>query len=258
MRRRTSVQSQAAEQELEATQVLKQPPALEPAATDDLSVAEIQNRSNSLPAVDAPIYNFSEPALSYKIDYSDKSQWFVSEDAGATKRPSGLAAVTGTPIDLQLQVSEATNPSGFYTHDFRLRLAFFNEEGVLCELNLSAINYNPTTREYYVSSPARSLTGALLAISDSEEDMEVFCSGARFGILPGRGRGVFVETFLTYKDGWIPFSSANATKRAPTDVHGFLQTLDHIKANFRCAGLLATAQAVSGDFSAFIGNTVDV
>lgn len=217
------------------------------------------NTTNALPAPDAPRLTLSQPQHSYKIDYSNKEQWYVSSDNGKSKAGSGSAHVVGRVVDLQLQVSAAVNPTDNYTHDFRLRLAFIDASNELSELNLSAANWSAKTNSHYITSPTRSLTGALLVISESDEDMRAFCDGACFSIKPGTGRGVFVETSIAINDDrWLTMGGPQATKRVPNTLKEYMEMLDFIKGNFRAAGLFASAQAVTGELEAFLGNTIDV
>lgn len=213
--------------------------ALRDVAAEQLELSNV----TSLPPLDAPALNASEPARSYKVDFSDKSQWFASEDGGLTKAATGSAAVCGTVVDLVLQVSRAEYRDG---SDYRLRLAFYEDGGMLSELNLNAINVDRDGNPY-VTSPARSLCGALLAISEAEEDMMAFCEGARFSLRPGRGKGVFVEADLAYQGQWIGMASPSNTNRIAKDLDGFLAQFSLIKSRFRGAGLLLTSAALSGD-----------
>lgn len=219
-------------------------PAAEPASTAPLVAAPCN--AIALPPLDAPAVNADEPAISYKIDFSDRSSWHASTDGGETKAAIGSKAVAGSPVDLILQISKARRPSGFYTHDYRLRLAFYQPDGQLAELNLTAINVT-ASGELYVTSPVRSLVGALLAISDSEDDMVAFAEAARFTIKPGTGRGVFIETDLASQGRWVAMASPTNTTAASKSADGLMAELALIKHRFRAAGLLLTSQAVSGD-----------
>ncbi len=198
--------------------------------------------TTALPPLDAPAISTSDPERSYKIDFSDRSVWFYSEDGGETKHRHEWNAVAGAVVDLQLQISEAKFRDGL---DYRLRLAFAEPDGTLSELNLNAINIDPSGNAY-VTSPARSLTGALLAISESEDDMHALTSAARFTIRPGRGKGVFVNADLASNGQWIGMASPGNTNRVPRDADGFVATIALIKSRFRGLNLLMTAAAVSG------------
>jgi hypothetical protein len=202
----------------------------------------------NLPALDAPAINPNEPALSYKIDFSCKESWFVSADGGATKESIDSAVIAGAPIDLALQISKAKK--GRPGFDQRLRLAFYQPsldgEPTLAELNINAVN---TDRDgnLYVTSSARSLVGALLAISDSEDDIEAFCNGARFRLRPGTGKGIFVEVDVACGDRWVAMANPANTNRVSKEAHGFHNQLALIKSRFRNCGHLLSACAVIGE-----------
>lgn len=224
----------------------EQPAAEQPATEAAAITTAAPMNAIVLPPLDAPAVNADEPAISYKIDFSDRSSWHASTDGGETKQAIGSKAVAGMPVDLILQISKAKRPKGHYTHDYRLRLAFYQQDSQLAELNLTAINV-AESGELYTTSPARSLVGALLAISESEDDMLAFCDGARFSIKPGTGRGVFIETDIAYGQGWTAMASATNTSGASKDASGLLTQLALIKHRFRSIGLLLTSQAVSGE-----------
>lgn len=202
---------------------------------------------DELPDPDAPAINASEPEVSFKIDFKDKSQWFASEDGGATKEGTDSPILIGAPIDLMLQLSKATWNDGF---DQRLRLAFLFDDGGVGEINLNAVNHT-ATGELYVTSPARSLTGGLLAISEAEEDMAAFCRQARFTIRPGRGKGVFIDVDIPSGKRWVAMSAAARTNQIAKDPAGFHSQLALIKQRFRACGLLLTGGAISGDISGY-------
>jgi hypothetical protein len=201
----------------------------------------------TLPDLHAPALNTSEPAVSYKIDFSDKSQWFASRDSGKTKAGTGSAIVAGAPIDLSLQISKAGWGDGY---DQRLRLAFMEQEGIMAELNVNAIN-RTSSGELYVTSPARSLVGGLLAISESDDDILAFCDYARFTVKPGKGRGLFIELDIAINGRWIAAGSPASTNRVAKDPAGLHSQLTLIKQRFRAAGCLLTAAAISGDIEGY-------
>lgn len=201
----------------------------------------------ALPAADAPAISTSEPAISYKIDFSHRTAWHASTDGGKTKTSTEQAAVCGCPIDLALQISKASWGDGF---DQRLRLAFMQPDGQLAELNLNAVN---TTQagEAYVTSPARSLVGGLLAISESEDDCLAFCEGARFRLRPGRGKGLFIEVDIASNGQWVAMASPAATNQVAKDPAGLHAQLTLIKKRFRAAGTMLTAAAVTGEIAGY-------
>lgn len=227
---------------------------------DDTAAAAIETTAittaASLPALDAPSVNTNEPAISYKIDFSDKLHWHASTDGGKTKASTNTNAVGGCAIDLALQINKASWGDGF---DQRLRLAFMQSDGQMAELNVNAIN---TTQagELYVTSPARSLVGGLLAISESDEDITAFCEGARFRLRAGRGRGMFIEVDLACNGQWIGMTSPAATNQVAKDPAGLHTQLTLIKQRFRAAGFLLTAAAVIGeiaDYDSFLRHLED-
>jgi hypothetical protein len=216
----------------------------EPAAVDHIPDATNMVR---LPDLHAPAVNTSEPAVSYKIDFSDKAQWFASRDGGKTKTGTGSAVVAGAPIDLSLQISKAGWGDGY---DQRLRLAFMEQEGVMAELNVNAIN-RTASGELYVTSPARSLVGGLLAISESDDDILALCDYARFTIKPGKGRGVFIELDIACSGSWIAVCSPANTNRVAKEPAGLHSQLSQIKQRFRAAGCLLTSAAVTGEIEGY-------
>jgi hypothetical protein len=218
-------------------------PITETAAIDVSAVAIEPQTAKHLPALDAPAINTNEPAISYKVDFSDRTQWFASSDGGKTKAGTGSPVLAGAPIDLALQISKASWGDGF---DQRLRLAFMEQEGRMAELNINAVN-RTKDGDLYVTSPARSLVGGLLAVSESADDICAFCDYARFRLTPGRGRGVFIELDIACNGNWIALCSPSNTNRVAKDPAGFHAQLAQIKARFRGAGLLLTSAAVTGE-----------
>jgi hypothetical protein len=226
-------------------------------ASNSATQLDLQTQPTSnvlaLPALDAPAINANEPALSYKIDFADKRSWFASADGGASKESINSDVIVGTPVDLALQISKAKERPGF---DQRLRLAFYqpglNGDLQLAEINCNAVN---TDRDglLYVTSSGRSLTGALLAISESEDDIEAFCQGARFRLRPGRGMGVFIEVDVAVGDRWVAMASPSNTNRVCKDAAGFHHQLALIKSRFRGCGKFFSAAAVIGELEAYDG-----
>ena len=231
--------------------VAPEPVAPEPVAPEPVAPEQAGAITSpvAIPALDAPSVNTNEPAVSYKIDFSDKLHWHASEDGGKTKASTGSLAVGGCPIDLALQISKASWGNGF---DQRFRLAFMQADGRMAELNINAIN---TTQagELYVTSPARSLIGGLLAISESDEDITAFCEGARFRLRAGRGRGMFIEVDLACNGQWIAMTSPAATNQVAKDPAGLHTQLTLVKQRFRAAGFLLTAAAVIGEIADYDG-----
>ncbi len=205
---------------------------------------------NSLPPIDAPAVNAGEPECSYKIDFSDKNSWFASTDGGKTKERLGYDTVMGCPVDFALQINAAKGREGF---DQRLRLAFIEPdgaEGCLAELNINAINLSKQG-DLYVTSSGRSLAGALLAISESEDDMTAFCNGARFRLRPGTGKGIFIEVDVAHEQRWIGMASPANTNRIAKDARGYHAQLELIKSRFKACGLLFSSAAVIGEIEAY-------
>jgi hypothetical protein len=124
------------------------------------------------------------------------------------------------------------------------------QEGVMAELNVNAIN-RTASGELYVTSPARSLVGGLLAISESEDDMLAVCDYARFTIKPGKGRGVFIELDIAVGGRWIAVCSPANTNRVAKDPAGLHAQLTQIKQRFRGAGCLLTSAAITGEIEGY-------
>lgn len=204
-----------------------------------------------LPAPDSKAINTSEPEVSFKIDFSDKSQWFASEDGGATKQATDTPTLIGCPIDLALQLSKASWGDG-YDQRLRLALSLLDEDGepYIGELNLNAVNRSADAIAY-VTSPVRSLCGGLLAISEADDDMAAFCRLARFSLKPGRGRGVFLEVDIPSGRHWLAMSSASRTNQISKDPVEFHAQLALIKQRFRSCGLLLTNAAIVGDIDGY-------
>ncbi|MGB5136058.1 MAG: hypothetical protein WBN89_12880 [Prochlorococcaceae cyanobacterium] len=193
-----------------------------------------------LPDLEAPAFNAHQPALSYKLAFADTTSWYASLDGGATKHSIQRPCVAGAVVDLALEISPAQDRDG---EDHRLRVAFIEPTGRLAELNLNAVSLDRDGNAY-ITSPARSLAGALLVISEAEDDMRRLCAGARFTINPGRGRGVFVEVDVACGSNWITISGAPATLSISKVPDRFLNQLEQVKANFRSAGLLLPGPAI--------------
>lgn len=230
------------------------PIPIQRAASQALAAAEhpITNSIDiELPDPDGKAINTSEPEVSFKIDFSDKSQWFASEDGGATKQPTESPMLIGCPIDLALQLSKASWGDG-YDQRLRLALSLLDEDGeaYIGELNLNAVNRSADGIAY-VTSPIRSLCGGLLAISEAHDDMAAFCRLARFTLKPGRGRGVFLEVDIPAGRHWLAMSSASRTNQISKDPTEFLVQLALIKQRFRSCGLLLTNAAIVGDIDGY-------
>lgn len=214
----------------------------------DLAAAD--NTVTLMPDPAAPAINAGEPDVSFKIDYADRTQWYASEDGGKTKEGIGEPFICGSPIDLVLQISKATWGDGS-DFDQRLRLAFqLPDDQGIGELNINATNATKTG-EHYVTSPARSLLGGLLAISEAAEDMEAFTRMARFTIRPGRGKGVFIDVDIACNGRWVAMSSAGRTNQIAKDPAGFHSQLALLKSRFRSESLLLTAGAIVGDIASY-------
>ncbi|QPN61991.1 hypothetical protein [Synechococcus sp. CBW1004] len=237
-----------------ATPPVSTDPAQEPitlsAPIADLAAANTLGALTStgeLPDPSLPAINPSEPAVSFKIDFADKSQWFASHDGGATKTGTGNPMLIGRPIDLALQLSQARWGDDY---DQRLRLAFLLHDGSVGELNLNAVNRD-AANDPYITSPVRSLAGGLLAISEAQDDIVAFCRMARFSIRPGRGRGVFIDVDVASGRHWVAMSSAPRTNLISKEPSVFHAQLALIKQRFRSCGLLLTAGAVVGDIPGY-------
>lgn len=204
---------------------------------------ELTIQSADLLSVNAPLLDPSEPYRSYKINQRASGCFIVSEDGGVTNTDSGLDAIAGRPVDLSLVIAPAKRPSGNYTHDYRLRFAFFDGDGVLSELNLNAITVRDGVPS--VSTAARCLIAALEVISETEDDMLACIDGTRFSLEPGT-RATFINVALTNGDSWCAINSRAAFKVAPHDPAAFIAQICTIKARFRACNLLAASPAVIG------------
>lgn len=228
--------------------------AIEAAASQVLAAAEPTTGATpeiQLPDPDAPAINTSQPEVSFKIDFSDKSQWFASEDGCATKQPTESPTLIGCPIDLALQISKASWGDG-YDQRLRLALSLLDADGetYIGELNLNAVN-RAAEGDVYVTSPVRSLCGGLLAIIEAHDDMAAFCRLARFSIKPGRGRGVFIDVDIPAGRHWLAMSAASRTNQIHKHPSAFHAQLALIKQRFCSCGLLLSNSAVVGDINGY-------
>jgi len=138
---------------------------------EDSSALQTVEQATLLP-LDAPVVDPSQPCRSYKVAQKASDNWVVSEDGGKTNDDTGMKVIGGHPVDLTLEITPTTRPSGNYTHDYRLRLAFFDHDGVLSEINLNAVTIRDGVPS--ASTTARTLIAALAVISQSEDDMIAF------------------------------------------------------------------------------------
>ena len=196
----------------------------------------------ALPPMDAPAVNGSQAAISYKIDFADRSQWYASTNGGKSKQPSGSVAVGGPIIDFSLSIL----PSNRDCDDYRLQVVF-QEPARLAEINVNAVSYDARNDLMYPTSPARSLLGGLWAISQSDDDIHAFVEGGRFRLKSGTGKGMFIEVDAAHNGSWITMSSPAATNEIPKGVIGFLNMLEAIKHRFCETGVLLTRQAIFGE-----------
>jgi len=218
-------------------------------ALADLYYTKIESKDTNvtilspIPDLNAPAIKTNEPAASLKIDFSDRSQWFISRDGGLTKAAYESNTVAGAPLDFSLHISRARWDDSTNSQRFRLALDQGDE---IIELNINAINVS-RSGEQYITSPMRSLLGGLLAISESIDDIHAWTQVARFTLVPGRGRGVFIETDLAFDGRWIAMTSAAATNRIPSDVPSMHRILRLVKGRFRGAGRLLSEAPIVGD-----------
>lgn len=228
-----------------------------PAAKQEQAIKEEQAKalatqqpgSIALPPMDAPAVSANNPTRSYKIAFADKENWHISEDQGQTTSCSNVAQVGGVPLDFCIVVSEASYKDGL---DHRFRLAFTEPDGTLSELHLNAASES-RDGNLYVPSPVRSLLGGLMVISESEDDMAAFATGARFRLKPGRpgkNQGVFIELDIPSGGKWVTVSSPGATQEILRDVRGFHGQVALVKSRFRGCGLMLTSAAITGAVSA--------
>jgi hypothetical protein len=225
-----------------------EPAQPQPAEAEAPAALAVQASAIALPDVDAPAVSAATPR-SFKLGMASK-HWITSVDGGQTNTDSGLTAVAGCPLDLQLQITEANGRD--YAFDIRFRLAFMSATGELSELNLNACN---TSRDgaLYVTGSVRSLLGALLHVTESEEDAQAFCEGARFRLRQGdasKSRSGRATTFCNLDvasgDNWMEFDSRNYWSQSPSTAPRLVQVVTMIKQRFTDAGLLLHTPAVVG------------
>ena len=209
------------------------------------SAHETSPLAKRLPDATALAYGEDEPAVSYKIGQGKHANWFMSTDKGATNQPTDSSILLAREvIELRLEISEAKARTGDY--DYRLRLWFYPDgSDVLSELNLNACNVN-RSNETYVTTPTRSLVAALGSISEGEQDMELFCQGARFRLIPG-DRASFIGIDVADGDRWSPFGGRAVFKTGPVTPFQLVGQLEDIRNRFRDAGCLRSGPAVIGE-----------
>jgi hypothetical protein len=219
----------------------------------------VQAAAIALPDVTAPAVSAATPR-SFKLGMASKN-FITSSDGGQTNTDSGLTAVAGCPLDLQLQITEANGRD--YAFDIRFRLAFMSATGELCELNLNACN---TSREgaLYVTGSVRSLLAALLHVTENGEDMAAFVEGARFRLRQGdasksrSGRAtMFCNLDVANGDSWMEFDARNYWSQSPSTAPRLVQIVTMIKQRFNDAGLLMRTPAVVGAELLETGQTVE-
>jgi hypothetical protein len=200
----------------------------------------LQFPNTSLPNATALAINSQSAIKSYKIDFKDTSAWYASDGYGSSKYSTESPHVVGSLIDLTLEITPDQTRDA---DNHRLRLFINNPDGDMVELNLNAVALDPNGHGY-IPGPARSLTGGLLCISESEADMEAASLGARFTILPGRGRGVFIQLDIASNGAWVTMSGPTATMRIPKEPLAFQRELEQIKSRFRRSGFLLPTPAI--------------
>jgi hypothetical protein len=208
----------------------------------------------SMPAADAPALVTQEaPALSYKPPFklATTRSWIVSSDGGKTNTEAGTLVLFGCPVDLRLEISKATWAPN--EHDWRLRFQFMDREGFLSEVNVNALSPKwgePTVK--VLTGTARSLLGALMMASHSEDDMEAVCRLVRLTLKQGDTRGIFIDLDVVGDNeegeaGWIQLSGAKATLLVDQGPYGLVRAVTEVKRRFRAAGYLANTPAVIGE-----------
>lgn len=210
---------------------------------EDSSALQTVEQATLLP-LDAPVVDPSQPCRSYKVAQKASDNWVVSEDGGKTNDDTGIKVIGGHPVDLTLEITPTTRPSGNYTHDYRLRLAFFDHDGVLSEINLNAVTIRDGVPS--ASTTARTLIAALAVISQSEDDMIAFIDQARFHLDKGT-MAAFITVSVANGNTWTPINGKAAFKSTPLDPAAFLQLINSIKNRFRQVNLFSPTPALNGD-----------
>ena len=209
-------------------------------------------RHYDLPAASAPTEDNNLIERSYKIDLSDRTSWWFSEDGGQSKQQLDPPSVDliGIPMDFAVVVTKALQDNRDYDH--RLRLMFSEQlvDGpIIAELNLNAMGCS-RDGDIYIPTTARSLLGSLFEISESEDDMRAFMRGAKFTLKKGTrsARAAFIGISIASENGnWISVSNAQTTNLCPkegAELHDFIR---QIHSRFRSVGLLEREQCVLGE-----------
>lgn len=216
---------------------------LQSVVQQDNTALQTVEQATLLP-LDAPVVDPSQPCRSYKVAQKASGHWIVSDDGGKTNTDTGVAVIGGRPVDLTLEITPANRPAGNYTHDYRLRLAFFDHDGVLSEINLNAV----TIRDGVpcASTTARTLIASLAVISQSEDDMLAFIDQCRFSLESGTA-AAFITVSIANGESWTPINGKAAFKSTPLDPTAFLQLISSIKSRFRGVDLLSPSPAINGD-----------
>lgn len=206
-----------------------------------------------VPMANAPTEDNELIQRSYKIDLSDRTSWWFSEDGGQSKQQLNPPSVdlVGIPMDFAVVVTEAQQDNRDYDH--RLRLMFTEEmvdnDSIIAELNLNTMG---CTRdgELYIPTASRSLLGALFEVSESEDDMQAFMRGAKFTLKKGTRspRAAFVGLSIPTENGnWVAVGNAQTTNLCPKEgkeLHDFVR---QIHGRFRAIGLLERETCVFGE-----------
>ncbi|MFN2167409.1 MAG: hypothetical protein ACK2U9_14225 [Anaerolineae bacterium] len=217
--------------------------------SEDTALAQMPE----FPPLDAPAINASRPLRSYKPPFrlEEINSWMMSDDGGQTKKPIGSLVLHGLPFGLQLVVTKATWKEGWF--DYRLSFSFTNREGELEELNLNAINPSRTNPdELMITGPARSLLGALLACSESEDDAHCFSQGVRMTLKPGARGSQFIDLDVNAANSkgertWKMMGGAADTKRVPQGPAGLAATVQLVQERLCRMGVLQPGRAIVGD-----------
>ncbi|MGB7566033.1 MAG: hypothetical protein WBM08_14940 [Prochlorococcaceae cyanobacterium] len=224
-----------------------QPKALPAAAASPLAAAP------SLPPLDAPATNANQPTISYKpaFSFAQSKGWDISRDGGKSKAPAGTDTIAGVIYDLTLEIAAAKWEAGRY--DYRLSMAFVNQEGVLAEVNTNAIAYRDGVGS--MTNPTRCLLAALLEISESDDDIEALGRGMRLTIRPGTRtstRAQFIDLGIVYGDrngqpSWTNAGGAKAFQAMDPSIMGLIHAVTLIKRRLYGAGLLQPGNPIRGE-----------
>lgn len=195
-----------------------------------------------LPALDAAPVQSDEPRIAYKTAWGNGTNWICSTDGGKTNTDSGVSAVAGCPVDIHLEAMKDAVRDQFY---LRLRLAFIDSEGLLCELNLNTLNQRKSSNESYVVAPVRALMGALLMTTRTAQGCQALCAGSRFRLVRGRAAS-FIEVDIARDDQWVQ-TGRGSWAMSPEEPLELIDAVALVRERLEAQGMPIGAQTILGD-----------